>query len=74
MTIAAGASTRSLRRQMRSWRRERADTTLYQQISDAYVWIFTTVVIGAMAISALIQTRVSIETGCTAATCQDART
>ena len=74
MTIATGASARSLRRQMRSWRRERADTTLYQQISDAYVWVFTIVVTGAMAISALIQTRVSIETGCTAATCQDART
>lgn len=74
MTLAAEASARSLRRQMRSWRRERADTTLYEQISDAYVWIFSIVVIGAMAISALIQTRVSIATGCTAATCEDART
>jgi hypothetical protein len=74
VTIAAGPSARSLRRQMRSWRRDRADTTLYQQISDAYVWIFTIVVVGAMAISALIQTRVSVATGCTATTCQDART
>ncbi|MET0930450.1 MAG: DUF6297 family protein [Aeromicrobium sp.] len=74
MTVAADASARSLRRQMRSWRRERADTTLYEQVSDAYVWIFSIVVIGAMAISALIQTRVSIATSCTAATCEDART
>jgi hypothetical protein len=74
VTIAAEPSARSLRRQMRSWRRDRADTTLYEQISDAYVWIFTIVVVGAMAISALIQTRVSVATGCTAATCQDART
>ena len=65
---------RSLRRQMRSWRRRRANTTLYEQISEAYVWIFTIVVIGAMAISAMIQTRVSIASGCSTVACTDART
>lgn len=73
-TGPAEASVRSLRRQMRSWRRQRADTTLYEQISEAYVWVFSGVVIGAMAISAMIQTRVSIASGCTTSTCDDART
>ncbi|MET1037476.1 MAG: DUF6297 family protein [Aeromicrobium sp.] len=59
---------------MRSWRRGRADTTLYEQLSEAYIWVFSAVLIGAMTISAMIQTRVSIATGCTASTCEDART
>ena len=65
---------RSLRRQMRAWRRDRADTTLYEQLSEAYVWVFTLVLLGAMAISAMVQTRVSIAAGCTTSTCDDART
>jgi len=73
-TGSPAVGARSLRRQMRSWRRQRADTTLYEQVSDAYVWVFSGVVIGAMAISAMIQTRVSIASGCTTATCTDART
>jgi hypothetical protein len=72
-TEAAQVGARALRRQMRSWRRERADTTLYEQLSDAYVWVFTIVLIGAMSISALVQTRISIASGCTATTCDDAR-
>jgi hypothetical protein len=74
VTAGAEVTARSLRRQMREWRRGRADTTLYEQLSDAYIWVFSIVVIGAMAISALIQTRVGIATGCTAGPCEDART
>lgn len=74
MSEVAPIGARELRRQMRSWRRERADTTLYEQLSEAYIWVFSIVVIGAMAISAMIQTRVSVASGCSAATCDDART
>ncbi|MFI5428783.1 DUF6297 family protein [Aeromicrobium sp. UC242_57] len=73
-TAPARAEARALRRQMRSWRRERASTTLYEQLSEAYIWVFSAVLIGAMAISALIQTRVSVAAGCTTAACDDART
>lgn len=68
------AESRTLRRQMRSWRRDRANTTLYEQLSEAYVWVFSAVLIGAMAISALIQTRVSVATECATSACGDART
>lgn len=74
MSDIAPIGARDLRRQMRSWRRERADTTIFEQLSEAYIWVFSTVVIGAMAISAMIQTRVSVASGCTTATCGDART
>jgi hypothetical protein len=71
-TTEVGAG--SLRRQMRAWRRDRADTTLYEQLSEAYVWVFSVVLLGAMAISAMVQTRVSIASSCTTSTCDDART
>lgn len=74
MTTTAEVGARSLRRQMRSWRRARADTTLYEQVSEAYVWVFAIVLIGAMAISAMVQTRVSIASTCSTSTCDDART
>lgn len=73
-TSPVRAEARALRRQMRSWRRERASTTLYEQLSEAYVWVFSAVLIGAMAISALIQTRVSVAAGCSTSACDDART
>lgn len=76
MTVTAPgrAEARALRRQMRSWRRKRADTTLYEQLSEAYIWVFSAVLIGAMAISALIQTRVSVAAECATSACEDART
>ncbi len=74
MSVTSAAGARELRRQMRSWRRERADTTIYEQLSEAYIWVFSTVVVGAMAISVLIQARVNIADGCTTASCDDART
>ncbi|KQX76012.1 DUF6297 family protein [Aeromicrobium sp. Root472D3] len=74
MTTVEATGARSLRRQMRAWRRDRADTTLYEQASEAYVWVFTIVLGGAMAISAMVQTRVSIASACTTSTCDDART
>ncbi|MET0822486.1 MAG: DUF6297 family protein [Aeromicrobium sp.] len=74
MSATADAGVRSLRRQMRSWRRDRADTTVYEQLSEAYIWVFTIVLVSASAVSAMVQTRVSIASGCTTSTCDDART
>lgn len=74
MTTPPEVGARSLRRQMRVWRRQRADTTLHEQVSEAYIWVFSIVVIGAMGISAMIQTRVTIAAGCTTVTCDEART
>jgi hypothetical protein len=74
VSATTDVGARSLRRQMRAWRRDRADTTLYHQLSEAYIWVFTIVLVGASAISAMVQTRVSIASGCTTSTCDDART
>jgi hypothetical protein len=74
VSATAEVGARSLRRQMRAWRRDRADTTLYEQLSEAYIWVFTIVLVGASAISAMVQTRVSVASGCTTSTCDDART
>jgi hypothetical protein len=72
--VTTEVTARSLRRQMRGWRRGRADTTLGEQLSEAYIGVFGVVVLGAMTISALVQTRTSIATGCTTPACDDART
>lgn len=74
MSRTSRAEVRALRSQIREWRRGRANTTLYEQLSEAYIWVFTIVVGGAMAISVMIQTRVSIAAGCTAPSCEEART
>lgn len=74
MSSAAPIGARELRRQIRSWRRDRADTTILEELSEAYIWVFSIVLIGAMAISAMIQTRVSVASGCTSTACDDART
>lgn len=68
------ARAREINKQVRTWRRDRANTTLYEQLSEAYIWVFSALLIGAMGISALIQTRVNVADECTSATCGDART
>lgn len=73
MTLASRREVRELRRQAREWRRGRADTTLMEVLSDAYIALFATVMLSAMAISAIHETRVSISASCTTAECTDAR-
>lgn len=73
MTRASRREVRELRRQAREWRRGRADTTLMEVLSDAYIALFATVMLSAMAISAIHETRVSISASCTTAECSDAR-
>lgn len=54
MSRAPVAEVRELRRQVREWRRGRADTTLTQVLSDAYITVFAVAMLGAMAISAIL--------------------
>ncbi|WP_157412889.1 DUF6297 family protein [Aeromicrobium sp. Root236] len=73
MTRASRRDVRELRRQAREWRRGRADTTLMEVLSDAYIALFATTMLSAMAISAIHQTRLSIADSCTTSECSDAR-
>lgn len=67
------ASARELRAQLRHWRRGRAEVSLGQVLSDAYVAVFSTVVLGAMGISALLETRAFAGIACTSPHCTAAR-
>ena len=73
MTRASRREVQELRRQAREWRRGRADTTLMEVLSDAYIALFATCMLSAMAISAIHETRVSISASCTTTACSDAR-
>jgi hypothetical protein len=70
---AATAEVRELRSQIRTWRRGRVDTSLMEAISDAYVVIFSSVVLGAMAVSIVVNLRVVTSGGCSSVSCLDAR-
>ncbi|MDF1604623.1 DUF6297 family protein [Nocardioides sp. YIM 152315] len=67
------AEVRELRRQIREWRRGRATRSLVEAIGDAYVAIFSALVIGAMAGNVLINLRVVTADACTSTDCADAR-
>ena len=73
MTRASRREVRELRQQVREWRRGRADTTLMEVLSDAYIAVFAICMLTAMAISAIHETRASIAASCTTADCSDAR-
>ena len=70
---AAAADVRELRSQIRVWRRGRVDTSLMEAISDAYVAIFSSLVLGAMAVSVIINLRVVGSGACSSVSCLDAR-
>jgi hypothetical protein len=73
VTPTTATSTRDLQRQVRAWRNSRAGTTLHEKLSDAYIWVFGVVLIGAMAIGAMMQTRDDVVAACSSSTCHDAR-
>lgn len=73
MSRASRAEVRALRSQMREWRRGRADTTVGEVLSEAYIAVFAVCMLGAMAISAIVQTRDSFTAACTTTSCEDAR-
>jgi hypothetical protein len=70
---AAAAEVRALRSQIRTWRRGRVDTSLMEALSDAYVAVFSALVLGAMAVNVIINVHVITSGGCSSVSCLDAR-
>jgi len=71
--MTPGAEVRELRGQIRRWRRGRVDTSLVEAIGDAYVAIFSAIVLGSMAISVVVNLRVVTAGTCSSVSCLDAR-
>jgi hypothetical protein len=69
----ATTQLRSLRRQMRLWRRGRADTRLVDALGDAYIALFATAMLGSMAVSVVLNVRDVAGEECTSLACIDAR-
>ena len=69
----ATAEVRELRGHIRHWRRGRADTRLIDALSDAYIAVFATVMLGSMAISVIVHLRTVAGQACTGSACVDAR-
>ncbi len=67
------AEVRALRSQLREWRRGRVDTSLMEAVTDAYVAIFSALVLGAMAASVIVNLHVVTAGTCSAVSCLDAR-
>lgn len=66
-------TARALRRQIREWRRGRADSNLMEVIGDAYAAIFSTLILGSMLGSVLIHTGALTAKSCDGGPCQTAR-
>jgi hypothetical protein len=58
---------------MRVWRRGRADTRLVDALSDAYIALFATAMLGSMAVSVVLNVRDVAGKECTSLACADAR-
>jgi Family of unknown function (DUF6297) len=69
----ASAELRELRRQIRVWRRGRADLRLLEALSDAYIALFTTAMLTSMAVSVVVNVRDVAGEECTSSACTDAR-
>ncbi|GGF55438.1 hypothetical protein GCM10011519_31650 [Marmoricola endophyticus] len=69
----SASQVRELRADVRHWRRGRASATLGQVLSDAYVGVFTAVVVGAMLASTVVGLRRELGVGCTAGDCAAGR-
>lgn len=70
---AAGGEVRALRRQIREWRRGRADTRLVDALSDAYIAVFATVMLGSMAVNVVRHARMAATSVCVTEACSNAR-
>jgi hypothetical protein len=71
MTEAVGS--RELRRQIRQWRRGRADARLIDVVNDVYVAVFSTLLVGSMLVSVLINTGSLTAHACHGGPCESAR-
>jgi hypothetical protein len=71
--VSAAAEVRELRGEIRHWRRGRADTSLYEALSDAYIAVFAVVLLGSMTISAVANLRQTTGAACTSTGCLETR-
>jgi Family of unknown function (DUF6297) len=62
-----------LLRDVRAWRRARATAPLSQVVEDAYVWVFSALVVGSEVGSVLVHLSRESDAACTAAGCVGAR-
>jgi Family of unknown function (DUF6297) len=71
--VSGAAEVRELHRQIRVWRRGRADTRLVDAISDAYITLFATVMLSSMAVNVVLNVRTVATGQCTSPACEHAR-
>lgn len=72
--FAAGIPTaKELRGEVRHWRRSRADTSLLEVLGDAYIAVFATLMLGAMAVNLIVQARSATLAACPTTACEAAR-
>ncbi|CAM3235875.1 DUF6297 domain-containing protein [Nocardioides dubius] len=70
---SAAREVRELRGEIRHWRRSRANASLGQAISDAYIGVLAFVMLGSMLVNTLIGVAGLSEEHCTSQGCRDAR-
>jgi hypothetical protein len=71
--MSVAPDVRELRSEIRRWRRGRADRRLVDVVSDAYIAVFSVVLLGAMGISVLIEVRAFAGESCATPACANAR-
>lgn len=64
---------RELRRQIRQWRRGRADASILAVVNDVYVAVVSTLLLGSMLGSVLVHTGALTASACHSGPCQGAR-
>ena len=67
------SEVRELRSQVRHWRRGRTTTTLWEVAQDAYVVLFSVALIGAMAVSVIVNLGQMSRDACTTDGCMQAQ-
>ena len=72
--MSPGSEVRDLRGDIRHWRRGRVDTSILEALSDAYVNVFATLLLGSMVVSVIVNVRLVSDDLCTTGGCQEART
>jgi hypothetical protein len=72
-TTAEPATVGDLLRDVRGWRRTRATAPLSQAVEDAYVWVFSALVVGSEVGSVLVHLSRESDAACTTSGCQGAR-
>jgi hypothetical protein len=71
--VSSAGEVRELRGEIRHWRRGHANKKLLDALSDAYIAMFATLMLGSMAINVVLNVRRVSGRLCTSTGCQEAR-